>query len=267
MQMQPGGRVNISGLTLQNLIQQAWNLGPDMLAGAPKWIGDDRWDIVAKAPGSLPIGIPDQEEGAFPGRGVNYDRDAMLVMLQALLKDRFNLVMHEEEHPGQGYTLLAVKPKMKKADPNSRARFAEGAGADGKDPRNSGGGMNSRLITAQNVTMAEFAARLQSLAGGYIRSPVLDATGLEGSYDFTLNFSPAGMVGMAGGRGAVMVRVGPGSGGEGGGAGGAPEAADPIGAISLPEAVEKQLGLKLEMQKRPIKVWVIDKLERTPTDN
>jgi uncharacterized protein (TIGR03435 family) len=37
--------------------------------------------------------------------------------------------------------------------------------------------------------------------------------------------------------------------------------------MSLPEAIEKQLGLKLEQQKRPVSVFVIDHVERTPTAN
>ncbi len=258
-QIQPGGRVNMSGMTLRTMIMQAWNLTPDMLVGAPKWIDDDRYDLVAKAPrAQSEEDAPDA--GAGPGRGPDLDMDSVWVMMRALLADRFKLVVHEEEQMMPAYTLLAGKPKMKKADPASRSRFAEGPGTDGKDPRNTNPS-NGRLITAQNVTMAEFAERLQSLAGGYVHSPVLDATGLDGAYDFTLNFSPAGLGVALAGRGGR-------GGGDAGPASNEPAgASDPTGAISLPEAVEKQLGLKLELQKRPVKVLVIDKLERTPTEN
>jgi uncharacterized protein (TIGR03435 family) len=44
-------------------------------------------------------------------------------------------------------------------------------------------------------------------------------------------------------------------------------ASDPNGAITLFEAVEKQLGLKLEAQKRPVGVLVIDRAEQKPTEN
>jgi uncharacterized protein (TIGR03435 family) len=92
---------------------------------------------------------------------------------------------------------------------------------------------------------------------GYIRFPALDATGLGGGYDFTLSFSPAGAVQMAG------------RGGRGGGeTGDSPAAAsDPNGAITVFEAIEKQLGLKLEAQKRPVEVLVIDRAEQKPTEN
>ena len=184
-------------------------------------------------------------------------------MLQALLKDRFKLATHSEERLVDAYNLVAVKPKLKKADPTSRTRFKEGPAADGKDPRDKNP-MLSRLVTCQNMTMAQFAEKLQSIAPGYIHTPVLDATGLEGSWDFTLSFSPAGMDQFITSQGA---------GGRGGGEaprqpiGATAEASDPSGAITLFEAIEKQLGLKLEKQKRPASVLVIDHVEQKPTDN
>ena len=65
---QPGGRVDIKGASLKFLIQQAWQLfgNDDAIAGAPKWLGDDRWDIVAKAPSSaLSHGGPNTPEIDF----------------------------------------------------------------------------------------------------------------------------------------------------------------------------------------------------------
>jgi uncharacterized protein (TIGR03435 family) len=114
------------------------------------------------------------------------------------------------------------------------------------------------------MTMAQFAEKLKNIAPGYIHTPVLDATGLEGGYDFTLSFSPAGLA-RSGGEGR---------GGRGAGEGGPPPASDaataasdPNGAITLFEAIEKQLGLKLEAQKRPVSVLVIDRAEQKPTEN
>ena len=250
-QIQPGGRVNLTGVTLKFLIEQAWNISGDTLAGAPKWLDGDRFDIIAKASTSGPI----------PGQGV--DIDTVWLMLRALLQDRFKLATHSEDRLVDAYNLVAVKPKLKKADPTSRTRFKEGPSADGKDPRDKNP-MLSRLVTCQNMTMAQFAEKLQSIAPGYIHTPVLDATGLEGSWDFTLSFSPAGMDQFIRSQGA---------GGRGGGeaasqpSGGAAEASDPSGAITLFEAIEKQLGLKLEKQKRPASVLVIDHVEQKPTDN
>jgi uncharacterized protein (TIGR03435 family) len=85
--------------------------------------------------------------------------------------------------------------------------------------------------------------------------PVVDGTGLEGSWDFTLSFSTAGQ--LQSGRRP----------GEAGSAEAATAASDPNGALSLPDAIAKQLGLKLEQTKRPVKVLVIDHVEARPIDN
>jgi len=140
---------------------------------------------------------------------------------------------------------VSAKPKMKKADPASRTHCKYVDSPDG-----------SQVLTCQNITMAQFADRLQNRAPE-LNWPVLDATGIKGGWDFALTFSW---------RAAMMNTAG--SGADAGQSGdGVPTASDPSGAYTLFEAVEKQLGLKLEMQKRPLPVIVIDHIERTPTDN
>ena len=57
MQIQAGGRVNMSGMTLKSMIQQAWNITDDMIIGAPKWLDQDRYDIVAKASTSAAVDL------------------------------------------------------------------------------------------------------------------------------------------------------------------------------------------------------------------
>jgi uncharacterized protein (TIGR03435 family) len=245
LQIQPGGRVNIAGLPLKFLVEQAWDVSDDTLAGAPKWMETDRYDIIAKADAD----------------GPQLDIDVLWSLLRALLVERFKMVVHTEERPATAYTLVAAKPKMKKADAATRTKCKEGPGTDGKDPRDKTPVL-SRLVTCQGITMAQFADKLRTLASGYIHTPVLDATGLEGGYDFTLSFSPAGMAQMAGrgGRGGEPGPFTPSA---------DPSAAvsDPNGAITLSEAVEKQLGLKLEAQKRPVPVLVIDHIEQKPIEN
>jgi len=263
MQNQPGGRLNMRGVNLRMLMQRAYDFdvfSDEMLVGAPKWIDTNRFDIVAKAPAATLVSTPAMN--GQPARPAAADFDSVALMLRALLEDRFKLKAHFEDQPLTAYTLVAAKPKMKKADPTSRTTWKEGPPADGKDPRETNPAL-SRLITCQNMTMAQFAAKLQGMASGYIHSPVLDATGLEGGWDFTLNFSPVG-IGMPGA----------GRGGEGAFAVGGPAqpgasatASDPTGGITLFDAMEKQLGLKLEKQKRPVKVLVIDHIEEKPTEN
>ena len=113
--------------------------------------------------------------------------------------------------------------------------------------------MLTRLISCQNMTMAQFAAQLPNLAGGYVRVSVVDATELTEAYDFSLAFSAIGLV-----RNNPALAAGGTA--EGG-------ASDPSGAVPLPEAINKQLGLKLELKKRPIPVLVIDHIDEKPTDN
>jgi uncharacterized protein (TIGR03435 family) len=85
---------------------------------------------------------------------------------------------------------------------------------------------------------------------------VLDATGLEGGWDFTLQYvqtpvnQNAGRVGDSGPSPAEALN-----------------ASDPGGGLTVTEAVEKQLGLKLELRKRTMPVTVIDHLEQKPTEN
>jgi uncharacterized protein (TIGR03435 family) len=182
-------------------------------------------------------------------------------LLRALLTERFKMVVHTEERPVPTFVLSAAKPKLKPADPTGRTKFYEGPAGDAKDPRIANPAVG-RLVTCQNMTMAQFALLLNSIASGYIQNqPVLNETGLEGAWDFTLSFSGAPLGG--GGRGMVMmVRRG-----DGGAAGGTDAASDPSGGLSLNDALTKQLGLKLETLKRPAPVVVIDRMEQRPTDN
>lgn len=161
-----------------------------------------------------------------------------------------------DERVVPAYTLTAVKPKLRKADPSNRSGCKEGPGADGKDPRVTTPVL-SRLVTCRNITMTRFADLLPGIANalnplnGSIRSTILDATGLDGAWDFTLSFTPS--LGFAP-NGTPMPQAGDGP-------------LDPNGALSLPDAISRQLGLKLAMEKRPASVLVIDRIEQQPTAN
>jgi uncharacterized protein (TIGR03435 family) len=241
------GRISLRNIALKDLVSLALNVNSDdMLVGAPKSMDSAHFDLIAKLPATADT----------PTQGI--DIDALRPALKVLLEERFKLKTHMEDRPVDAYTLTAPKPKLKKADPLLRTSCKEGPGTDGRDPRDANP-TNSRLLTCQNMTMAQLAEQLQLRAGGYVRVPILDATGLEGAYDFTLNFATAGVFQNGGGVGR--------GGDRGAAAGDTPGASDPNGAISLPDAVSKQLGLKLELKKRPIPVIVIDHIDEKPTDN
>jgi len=233
IQTLPGGRFVSEGMPMRFLVARAFNMTFNMsIVGLPSWADTERFDIQAKAPATGPDSPPIDDSAAAP-------------MLLNLLKERFKLAYHSEERPVTAYTLTAVKPKMKKADPNSRTfcKFP---------PPTAGTPSGSRVLQCQNVTMEQFADRLQNLTSE-LNWPVTDTTGLQGGWDLTLTFSIA----------MAMPPAPP----RGGDAGAAPSAAEPTPGVTLFEAVEKQLGLKLVAQKRPMPVIVIDHIEQKPTDN
>jgi uncharacterized protein (TIGR03435 family) len=238
-QTQPGGRLVVQNMPLSFLISRAFDSNNnDEIVGMPKW-SSDHYDVTAKAP-STDAGAP------------SLAQDAMAPMIRALLVDRFKMTYHTEQKPVSAYTLVAVKPKLKKADPASRT-YCKNTNAPPNAPP------GSQVITCQNVTMAQFADRLQNMAPG-LNWPIEDVTEIEGGWDFTLTYSRAAMMfnGPLGGRG-----------GDAGPAAGAPipTAADPSGGLTIFEAVEKELGLKLESRKRTLPVYVIDHMEPKPTEN
>jgi uncharacterized protein (TIGR03435 family) len=259
-----GDQVNVQGTTLKFLITFGWDLNPndpEVLVGAPKWLDSDRFDILAKAASEGP-----------GGDAPRIEIDDLRQMLQALLIDRFKMKTHMEDRPVSAYTLIAANPKLRKADPLSRTRCKEGPGPDGKDPRIATPVLN-RLLSCQNMTMGQIGEELQRVAGGYIYSPVLDGTGIKGSWDFTLSFSSADQTKARAAGSGSAAGGGAGSGGAGGGGAGGGgsssdgSASDPSGALTLFDAVNRQLGLKLEKQRRPAPVLVIDHIEEKPTEN
>ncbi len=237
-----GGNINVQFGSLETLISFAWDIDKEMIVRGSYVLTEDRdfFDITGKASTDAPAG---------PGSGPGVDIDDLREMMRSLLAERFQLKVHAADLPFDAYTLYAASPipKMKKADPANRASCKPGPGPDGKDPRVDNPAL-TRLISCQNVTMSQFAAQLRTLAPGNIKTEVLDKTGLTGAYDFTLYWS-----------------------GENDGPGAAPPpgeaASDPSRAIPYTEALNKQLGLKLEKQKRPVSMLVIDHIEQKPTEN
>jgi uncharacterized protein (TIGR03435 family) len=235
----PSGRFEVRNFSLKQLIGLAWGLSGSELAGAPAWLNSARVDLTAKLP---------ETDATREIVGV-VDINAFQPALKALLTERFKVAIHTEQQPGQGFALVASKPRLQKADPTTRTKCIEGPGANGRDPRVSNP-LLSRLVTCRNMTMGEFAKQLPPLSRGYIRSEVLDATGIRGSYDFVLSFSDTGMTQSA---------LAPAAGG--------PGATDPVGGLTIFAALERQLGLKLEGRNTPVPVAVLDHIEETPTDN
>ena len=237
--------LNVRGLPLKFLVTYAWDLNPnsnDNIVGAPAWLNDDKFDIQAKVSADRPVNSGPQAE--------TIDMEDLRAMLKQLLIERFQMKVRTEDRPIPAYTLYSVKPKMKTADPAERTKCTEAPGPDGKDPRKTTPILN-RLVTCQNMTSAEIAEELQHIAGGYIYGPVLDKSGLDGAYDFTLSFSSADRTsGLPAPTSANSES----------------DASDPSGALTLYDAVSRQLGLRLVKEKRPMPVLVIDSMQEKPLD-
>jgi uncharacterized protein (TIGR03435 family) len=246
-------QVRFTNISIQGLISYAWDMSAAMIADPPAWIDKDHWDVLAKWNAEPP-------PAGNPGAPQQTPPEDVRAMVRTLLADRFQLKSHSENRIAQAdaYTLFAANPRMKKADPANRTSCKEGPAPGAKDPRATNPTL-SEVVTCQNVTMAQFASEIQYYARDYIKTPVLNATNLDGAYDLTLSFSSRDAA-----RGVVTTPSG----------GAAPPpstdpsaSSDPSGAISLPDAMFKQLGLRLEMQKRSVPMLVIDHVEPKPTDN
>jgi uncharacterized protein (TIGR03435 family) len=237
-----GDQIQTRAIPLMFLMTFGWDLNPNNkegIANAPKWLDSAKFDILAKAGANVRV------DHIASGNLINFED--LRNMVRALITERFQMKWHMEDRPVTAYTLVAVKPRLKPTlDPTERTKCKEGPGPDGKDPRIASPVLN-RLITCQNMTIAQIGDELQHVAGGYIYNTVVDGTGLKGSFDFTLSFSSADK---------ILPTVGD-----------ATNSSEPNGALSVFDAVSRQLGLKLEKTRRPYPVLVIDHIEETPTEN
>ena len=225
--IQPGGRVDAHAITLKNMITLAWDIHPEMVIG-PKWIDTDRFDIVAKAPESGPT------SGVAAGPPI--DVETLRTMLRALIVERFKMVTHKEDQPVNVYAILAprTETKLKKADPSNRSECRRVAGPPGNPSL-------TQSYSCTNTTMAQLASQIASLAPAYLDRPVVDLSGFNEAWDFVLSWSPKALIANAG-------------------------AGDPSGGLTIFESFDRQLGLKLEAQKHPMPVLVIDRIEQKPTN-
>jgi uncharacterized protein (TIGR03435 family) len=151
-------------------------------------------------------------------------------MLRGLLEERFHLKTHMEMQPVSVYALTAPKAKLKDADPAGRP------GCKNTFPE------GVRTLVCTNATMAMFVERIQQAANGYLDKTVVDLTGLKGSYDFSVAW--VGKQNLA-----------------------TDTTSDRPAGLTVFEAVDKQLGLKLATQKHPMPVLIIDHVDRKPTEN
>jgi uncharacterized protein (TIGR03435 family) len=276
------GRVTYTFTTILNLMADAYSVKSYQVSGGPKWLNSEQFDIVAKVP-----------EGAT--------KEQVQVMLQNLLAERFKLTLHRETKELPVYALVVGTkgPKLRDSTvtdtpPASDSQRKEGgrgeAGAQAAAPPPplppslrgmkiapdgcpeippvaAGRAGNFMVMTPKGECMISNGQTMDALAtqlSNHFDRPVIDQTGLRGKYDLRLRYDPSSMPG--GRSGPVMIKDGPGRG---------PADGDPANRIApdgeppptIFNALQEQLGLKLEARKGPVDLLVIDHVEKTPTRN
>jgi uncharacterized protein (TIGR03435 family) len=213
-------RIDFPNTTLRSCIAFAYGVKEYQVSG-PAWLGELKYDILAKAPAGT-------KRGQLPE------------MMRTLLGQRFQLQVHTETREFAVYPLEVGKngPKLKES-PAPAEGTPDGA-SFGLSMSSAGIGR----LEARRATMTALANTLVRLLG----RPVVDLTGLTGKYDFDLEYSRED-------GGAMRTAGAP---------GGSPLESEP--GVSLFSSIQ-QLGLKLEGRKIPMPAIVVDRAEKTPTEN
>ncbi len=211
-------------LPISILITSAYNLpvgSESRILGGPDWLRQDidQFEIQAK--------IEDSEYAAMQKMTPAQQHERVALMEQSLLADRFRLKVHFETREMPVYALAVAK-----------------GGAKLRPAKNEVSSRISTLTTGQGREMTAIAVTLEQLAlsplltGAAGGRPVVDQTGLKGTFDFTLSWTPEPLAVSA--------------------------AAQELGADgpSLFTAIREQLGLLLVASKAPVEVIVIDHIEQ-----
>lgn len=233
----PGGGITITNMTLKEMMTIAWRVQPFQVSGGPAWLDSTHYDVIAKPetkprPTELPL------------------------MLQSLLEDRFQLVIHRETRELPIYELMVAR-KDGKLGPGLTE--SKGNGCTPPDPNKAPsppkpgdpstlgcGGMmiGLRELTAARIPVANLAQPLGRLLG----RTVVDKTSLTGRFDVKVEWTPDE---------TQALRLPPGA--------PAPPPSETAGP-SIFTAFREQLGLRIESRKGPVEILVVERAEK-PSEN
>ncbi len=183
-------------------MQLAYDVDNTQIANKPGWLETNLYDLEAK-----------------PEDGVKLNGDELKPRLRELLRQRFHLVAHIETRPSRGYALVVAK-----GGPHLTATKGEHFSGWRSN-------VSSGQMRGANWSMAQLAKYLMPAAG----FPVVDETGITGSYDIAFSYNP---------------KI--------------------DGDSNLPQlsvALEQATGLQLKEQKVPVETVVIDSVDKVPTAN
>jgi len=197
-----GGEIFFRNITIGELLPLAFQRRESLIFGSPAWFGTDRFDIAAKAQ-------------------LGFSEATLGLMVQSLLAREFGLAFHEEQRPMDAFALVV-------ANGGPRIARVPGPGTPGcgRD-----GAMDKLEVDCTAITMRNLTNFLPNVAPDYLDRPVVDQTGLYGTYELKLSWTPQRSIATAGG-------------------------------LTIFDAIAKQLGLKLEQRKLPVPVIVIDHAAR-----
>ena len=210
-----------------------------MMAHLPAWVATDRFAIEARAQGTP-------------------TKDQMRLMMQSLMAERFKLAVHFETHVVPVLAMVLAKPGQ--TGPKLRPH-SEGVPCEATPPTDQSPSRNAAVFPpvcevymaenypnalarfgSRNTTLAVLAGALSGI--GRLDRPVVDQTGLTGRFDFSIEFAPESNAPSTPNVDTPADLQGP----------------------SFLDALREQLGLKLESNKAPLPILVIDHVQR-PSEN
>jgi uncharacterized protein (TIGR03435 family) len=211
-----GGGLHVINATLKDLIETAYDARELQILGVPAWASATKYDVTA-TPGTHPEGAAVSQPG----------NNNVRLKVQAMLKDRFQLQLHRETRSVPVYSLVvargSIKPGVLRATDSPHKGVNAGQGT----------------MLGEAASMTDLTHKLSRL----LDRLVVNHTGLEGNYDFKLEWTPDPGPSAPDGQ-PVETSLGP----------------------SLFRALQQQLGLRLEATKGPVDVLVIDHVGK-PSEN
>ena len=206
----PGGRFRASATTVKFLLEWAYGIQPSQHSGGPSWIDMDRYDIVSRAEG-------------------NATENQMKRMVQTLLSDRFKLKIHHERKELTAYVVSVGKTAPKLFPPKEEETHALKFAAQL--------GPNQKPVSYRVIATRYTLTQLTDIFARQMGSVIVNQTGLDGEYDFTLDLTPD------------------------------ESRPSPVDPTLLITAMREQLELTLKSQKVPVDVLVIDGAEKVAAGN
>ena len=221
------GGMKARNVTVLEMLGFAYSLRDYQFDSVPGWAKTERFEVSFTPDRSEIVPGNDTPRAAMEGWLIRQKE-----RLKAVLHDRFSLALRQETKDLPIYALTVAKNGPKLAAP-------------AQPERNQTFNINrSQQMIATTATMKSLADALSSLLG----RPVHDETGLDGAYDFKMEWDPSSTMPLNG----PVARP--------------QEPSGDIGRVSIFTAITEQLGLRLESKKGPVPVYVIEKVER-PTEN